>query len=180
MLFDNFCAFVSLLIAVLIVEQKEQLSSVSFWWIVLETMLVNLFVMILLDTYHSVLHHTAWEELGRLLSQTGHLVLILLIFQLLNPTPELNVSKMILFALPMYLFSCFIMRQTYKEFLKKKHHLLNRHSLLIALEASQIPTVIPRILRSNYGIYRFTGFALMGTDPSEKEARQALRMLREQ
>ena len=180
MLFDNFCAFVSLLIAVLIVEQKEQLSSLSFWWIVLETMLVNLFVMILLDTYHSVLHHTAWEELGRLLSQTGHLVLILLIFQLLNPTPELNVSKMILFVLPMYLLSCFIMRQTYKEFLKKKHHLLNRHSLLIALEASQIPTVIPRILRSNYGIYRFTGFALMGTDPSEKEARQALRMLREQ
>ena len=52
--------------------------------------------------------------------------------------------------------------------------------MLIALEASQIPTVIPRILRSNYGAYRFTGLAIMGTDPSEEEARQALRSLRDQ
>ena len=52
--------------------------------------------------------------------------------------------------------------------------------MLIALEASQISTVIPRILRSNYGAYRFTGLAIMGTDPSEKEARQALRSLRDQ
>ena len=180
MLLDNLCAFVSLLTASLLVEQKAVLSSLPFWWIVLETMLVNLFVMISLDTYHSVLHHTAWDELGRLLSQTGYLVLILLVFQLLNPTPELNLSKIILFALPIYLLSCFIMRQTYKRFLKKKHHILNRHSLLIALEAAQIPTVIPRILRSNYGAYRFTGLAIMGTAPSEEEARQAIRMLRDE
>ena len=180
MLLDNLCAFVSLLTASLLVEQKAVLSSLPFWWIVLETMLVNLFVMISLDTYHSVLHHTAWDELGRLLSQTGYLVLILLVFQLLNPTPELNLSKIILFALPIYLLSCFVMRQTYKRFLKKKHHILNRHSLLIALEAAQIPTVIPRILRSNYGAYRFTGLAIMGTAPSEEEARQAIRMLRDE
>nr|MCR5841431.1 sugar transferase [Bacteroidales bacterium] len=88
--------------------------------------------------------------------------------------------RIVLFAVPLYLLSCYIMRQAYKSFLKKKHHILNRHSLLIALETPQIPTVIPRILRSNYGSYRFTGIAIMGEKPSEAEAQEALRPLREQ
>ena len=180
MLLDNLCAFVSLLIAFLHIENSGFLATRSFWWIVLETMLVNQFLMIALDTYHSVLHHTPWDEMVRLLTQTGYLVLILLIFQLLNPTPAFNLSKIALLALALYILSCYIMRQTYKSFLKKKHHILNRHSLLIALETSQIPTVIPRILRSNYGAYRFTGLAIMGEDPSEEDAWQALRTLRDQ
>ena len=180
MLLDNLCAFVSLLIGFLIVEKEGVLVSRFFWRMALETIMANLIVMIVLDTYHSVLHHTPWDEMARLLAQTGHLILILLAFQLLNPTGETDLSKIALYAVPLYVVSCYIMRQTYKSFLKKKHHILNRHSLLIALEASQIPTVIPRILRSNYGIYRFTGLAIMGTDPSEEEARQALRPLREQ
>ena len=52
--------------------------------------------------------------------------------------------------------------------------------MLIALETPQIPTVIPRILRTNYGVYRFIGIAIMGKDPSEEEAREALRSLRQE
>ena len=180
MLLDNLCAFFSLLIAFLIVEKGGVLVSRFFWQMVLEVTLANLIVMIILDTYHSVLHHTPWDEMVRLLSQTGYLVLILLVFQLLNQTAETDLTKIALYAIPLYILTCYIMRQTYKSFLKKKHHIRNRHSMLIALEASQIPTVIPRILRSNYGAYRFTGLAIMGTDPSEEEARQALRSLRDQ
>ena len=40
--------------------------------------------------------------------------------------------------------------------------------------------VIPRILRSNYGSYRFSGLAIMGVNPSEEQARQTLRPLWEQ
>ena len=180
MLLDNLCAFASLLIAFLLFEKRGVLVSRSFWWIILETMLVNLFVMIALDTYHSVLHHSPWDEMIQLLTQTGYLVLILLIFQLLNPTPAFNLSKIVLTALPLYLLSCYVVRQTYKSFLKKKHHVFNRHSLLIALETPQIPTVLPRILRSNYGTYRFTGLSIMGAEPSEEQARQALQALQEQ
>ena len=180
MALDNLCAFVSLLIGFLIVEKEGVLVSLFFWRMVLETVLVNLVVMIVLDTYHSVLHHSPWDEMVRLLVQTGYVVLILLVFQLLSQTPEPNLAKITLHAVPLYLLSCYAMRQTYKSFLKKKHHILNRHSLLIALETSQIPTVIPRILRSNYGTYRFTGIAIMGADPSEEQAREALRPLREQ
>ncbi len=179
MLLDSLCAFVSLLIAFLLVEKEGVLASRFFWRMVLETTLVNLVVMIVLDTYHSVLHHTPWDEMVRLLAQTGHVVLILLVFQLLNQTAESNLSKISLYAVPLYLLSCYTVRQTHKRFLKKKHHILNRHSLLIALEASQIPTVVPRILRSNYGTYRFIGFAIMGADPSVEEAQQALRLLRD-
>ena len=180
MLLDNSCAFISLLIAFLIVEKVGVLGSQFFWRMVLEVILVNLCVMIVLDTYHSVLHHTPWNEMVRLLSQTGYLVLILLVFRLLNQTGETDLSKIALYAIPLYVLTCYIVRQTYKSFLKKKHHIRNRHSLLIALEASQISSVIPRILRSNYGAYRFTGLAIMGTDPSEEEARQALRLLRDE
>ena len=180
MLLDNSCAFISLLIAFLIVEKVGVLGSQFFWRMVLEVILVNLCVMIVLDTYHSVLHHTPWDEMVRLLSQTGYLVLILLVFRLLNQTGETDLSKIALYAIPLYVLTCYIVRQTYKSFLKKKHHIRNRHSLLIALEASQISSVIPRILRSNYGAYRFTGLAIMGTDPSEEEARQALRLLRDE
>ena len=168
MLLDNLCAFFSLLIAFLIVEKEGVLVSRFFWQMVLEVTLVNLIVIIVLDTYHSVLHHTPWDEMVRLLSQTGHLVLILLVFRLLNQTGENDLSKVALYAIPLYVLSCYIMRQTYKGFLKKKHHILNRHSLLIALEASQIPDVIPRMIRSNYGTYRFIGIALMGIEPSEE------------
>ncbi len=182
MFLDNLCAFSSLLIAFLIVEKEGVLNSRVFWWMVLETMLVNTVVMIVLDTYHSVLHHSPWDEMLRLLSQTGYLVLILLVFQLLNQTTvgNPNMSRIVLNALMLYLLSCYIMRQVYKTFLKKKHHIYNRHSMLIALEASQIPTVIPRILRSNYGIYRFTGLAIMGNNPSDDEVRVALNMIRDE
>ncbi len=179
-LLDNFCVFISLLAGFLLVQKEGVLSSRSFWSMVLEATLVNLVVMIVLDTYHSVLHHTPWDELVRLLSQTGYVVLILLVLRLLNQSPETDLQKIALYALPLYIVSCYIMRQAYKSFLKKKHHILNRHSLLIALETPQIPTVVPRILRSNYGIYRFIGFAIMGADPSEEKAREALRSLRDE
>ncbi len=180
MALDNLCVFFSLLVSFLIVEKDGVLASRFFWRMVLEAMLVNLAVMIVLDTYHSVLHHTPWDEMVRLLGQTGYSVLVLLVFRLLSQTSEADLSKIALYAIPLYILSCYIMRQTYKSFLKKKHHILNRHSLLIALEAPQIPTVIPRILRSNYGVYRFIGIAIMGADPSEEEARASLRSLRNQ
>ena len=180
MLMDDLCVFVSLLIGFLIVEKGEALVSRVFWRTVLETVLVNQVVMIVMDTYHSVLHHSPWDEMVRLFAQTGYVVLILLVLHLLSPKPETDLSRIALFALILYDLSCYVMRQAYKSFLKKKHHILNRHSLLIALETSQIPTVIPRILRSNYGMYRFTGIAIMGDNPSEEEARKALRPLRDQ
>lgn len=180
MLLDNLCAFVGLLIAFWIVEREGILVSRFFWRTVLEAVLVNTVVMIVLDTYHSVLHHTPWDEMVRLLAQTGDVILILLVFRLLSQKPDADLLKITLFAVPLYLLFCFIMRQAHKSFLKKRHHILNRHSMLIALEASQIPTVLPRILRSNYGAYRFTGLAIIGTNPSEEEARNALRPLWDQ
>ena len=180
MLLDNLCALLSLFCGFMLVEKTGVLTSRFFWMMVMETILVNFVVMIVLDTYHSVLHHTPWDEMVRLLAQTGYVVLILLVFQLLNQGAENNLSKIAPYAVPLYILSCYIARQAYKSFLKKKHHILNRHSLLIALETSQIPTVIPRILRSNYGAYRFSGIAIMGSDPSEEQARQALRPLWEQ
>ena len=180
MLLDNLCALLSLFISFLIVERSGVLTSRFFWMMVMETLLVNLVVIIALDTYHSVLHHSPWEEMIRLLTQTGYVVLILLVFRLLSRSAESDLSKIAPFAVLLYLVFCYVMRQAYKTFLKKKHHILNRHSLLIALETSQIPTVIPRIIRSNYGTYRFRGLAIMGADPSEEEARQALRPLWEQ
>ncbi len=180
MILDILCVFVSLLAGFLIVQKGGVLNSRFFWSMVLEASLIDLVVMIVLDTYHSVLHHTPWDEMIRLLSQTGYVVLILLVFRLLNQTNEPDLPKIALYAIPLYILTCYIMRQAYKSFLKKKHHIFNRHSLLIALETSQIPTVVPRILRSNYGIYRFIGFAIMGADPSEEKAREALRSIRKE
>ena len=180
MLLDNLCLFLCLLVGFLLVEKEGVLASRFFWRIVLESTLVNLVVMIVLDTYHSVLHHTPWDEMTRLLGQTGYVILILLVFRLLSQKGEADLSKIALYVIPLYILSCYAMRQIYKGYLKKKHHILNRHSLLIALEPSQIPTVIPRILRSNYGVYRFSGIALMGAEPSEEQAREALRSLRDQ
>ena len=178
MALDNLCVFVSILAAFLLVKKEGVLVSRPFWSLVLEACLVNLVVMIVLDTYHSVLHHSPWDEMVRLVGQTGHVILVLLVFRLLNQSTEPDLQKIALYAIPLYVLTCYIMRQTYKSFLKKKHHILNRHSLLIALETSQIPTVIPRILRSNYGAYRFTGIAIMGEDPSEEYARDELRSIR--
>lgn len=180
MVLDNLCVFLSLMIGFLLTEKDGVLVSRFFWRMVLEATLVNLVVMIVLDTYHSVLHHSPWDEMVRLLSQTGHVILVLLVFRLLSHAPEADLSKIALYAIPLYILLCYIVRQVYKSFLKKKHHILNRHSLLIALESSQILSVIPRILRSNYGTYRFSGIALMGDDPSEEEARNALRTLRDE
>jgi exopolysaccharide biosynthesis polyprenyl glycosylphosphotransferase len=179
MLLDNLCVFLSLLAGFFIVEREGVFTSRFFWSIVLEALLINLVVMIVLDTYHSVLHHSPWDEMIRLLSQTGHVILILLVFRMLSQNSGTDLSKVALYAIPLYILSCYVVRQAYKSFLKKKHHILNRHSLLIALETSQIPTVIPRILRSNYGTYRFSGIAIMGADPSIEAAQEELRKLLE-
>ena len=180
MLLDILCAILSLFVAFLLIKKDGVLSSRFFWRMVVETSLVNLVVMIVLDTYHSVLHHSPWDEMVKLLAQTGYLIIILLVFELLNQSNDPDLSKIALIAVPLYVLTCFIVRQVYKNFLKKKHHIFNKHSMLIALESSQIPTVIPRILHSNYGSYRFSGIAIMGEDPSEDEARKALRELREE
>ena len=177
MLLDDLCVFVSILLGFLLAGKQDVLSSRFFWRMVLEAVLVNQVVMIVIDTYHSVLHHSPWDELVLLFTQTGYVVLILLVFQLLSQTSETNLTKIALYAILLYLVFCYIVRQVYKGYLKKKHHIFNRHSLLIALETSQIPTVIPRILRANYGVYRFTGIAIMGANPSETDAMQALRQL---
>ena len=177
MLLDDLCVFVSILLGFLLAGKQDVLSSRFFWRMVLEAVLVNQVVMIVIDTYHSVLHHSPWDELVLLFTQTGYVVLILLVFQLLSQTSETNLTKISLYAILLYLVFCYIVRQVYKGYLKKKHHIFNRHSLLIALETSQIPTVIPRILRANYGVYRFTGIAIMGANPSETDAMQALRQL---
>ena len=180
MFLDNLCLFLSLFVGFLLAGQTGILHSRFFWSLALEAVLVNTVVMIVLDTYHSVLHHSPWDEMLRLLAQTGYAVLILLVLQLLNQENGNNLQQIALYAVLIYVLSCYIMRQAYKSFLKKKHHILNRHTLLIALEVSQIPTVIPRVLRSNYGSYRFSGLAIMGEDPSEEQARNALRSLWEQ
>ena len=177
MLLDNLCVFVSLLVAFLIVEKEGVLVSRSFWRMVLEAILVNQVIMIILDTYHSVLHHSPWDEMARLLGQTGHVVLVLLVLRLLSQSSGTDLPKIALYAIPLYVVLCFFTRQAYKRFLKKKHHILNRHKLLIALEANQIPTVIPRMIRSNYGSYRFIGIAVMGDHPSEEKAKEKLESL---
>ena len=179
-LLDNLCIFLALLAGFLLAGQKDALSSRFFWGMALQTVMVNLVIIILMDTYHSVLHHTPWDEMARLLTQTGYVILILLIFQLLNSADGTDLSRIALYAIPIYILSCYIMRQAYKSFLQKKHHILNRHALLIALETSQIQKVIPRVLRSNYGSYRFSGLAIMGDNPSEEQAMQELRLLWEQ
>ena len=179
-LLDILCAFLSLLAGFLLAEKGKALSSRFFWMMALETGIVDIVVIVVMDTYHSVLHHSPWDELSLLLTQTGYLVLVLLVLQLLNQTAGGNLSRIALVAVPLYLVTCYIMRQRYKSYLRKKHHIRNRHTLLIALETSQIPTVIPRIIRTNYGAYRFAGLAIMGGDPSEEQARQALRELWDQ
>ena len=60
MALDNLCVFVSILVGFLIVQKGGVLASRFFWSTVLEAVLINLVVMIVLDTYHSVLHHTRW------------------------------------------------------------------------------------------------------------------------
>ena len=177
MLLDNLCVFVSILVAFLIVEKEGVLVSRSFWRLVLEAILVNQVIMIILDTYHSVLHHSPWDEMARLLGQTGHVVLVLLVLRLLSQSSGTDLPKIALYAIPLYVVLCFFTRQAYKRFLKKKHHILNRHKLLIALETNQIPTVIPRMIRSNYGSYRFIGIAVMGDHPSEEKAKEKLESL---
>ena len=124
MLLDILCAFASLLAAFLIVEKGGVLNSLFFWWLALETALVNTVVMIVMDTYHSVLHHSPWDEMVRLLGQTGNVVLILVVLRLLDQSAEADLPKIALHAVPLYLVSCYIMRQVYKSFLKKTDKLL--------------------------------------------------------
>ena len=106
MVLDCLCAFLSLLAAFLLVEKEGVLSSRSFWSMVLETTLVNLVVMIVMDTYHSVLHHSPWDELLRLLAQTGYLVLLLLVLQLVGRTIETNMPRIAVRAVPRQLPRC--------------------------------------------------------------------------
>ena len=178
-LLDILCTFLSLLVGYLLAKNAGALTSRYFWLLVLETAMADLVVIIIMDTYHSVLHHSPWDEMGRLLTQTGYVILFVLGLQLLSHPGNSDLSRIALYTVPLYVLSCYIMRQGYKSYLKKKHHIRNRHTLLIALEASQIPTVLTRILSNNYGNYRLSGLAIMGENPSEDQARQELRSLRE-
>ena len=167
-LLDILCTFLSLLVGYLLAKNAGALTSRYFWLLVLETAMADLVVIIIMDTYHSVLHHSPLDEIGRLLR-----------LQLLSHPGNSDLSRIALYTVPLYVLSCYVMRQGYKSYLKKKHHIRNRHTLLIALEASQIPTVLTRILSNNYGNYRLSGLAIMGEKPSEDQARQELRSLRE-
>ncbi len=178
-LLDILCTFLSLLVGYLLAKNAGALTSRYFWLLVLETAMADLVVIIIMDTYHSVLHHSPLDEIGRLLTQTGYVILCVLGLQLLSHPGNSDLSRIALYTVPLYVLSCYVMRQGYKSYLKKKHHIRNRHTLLIALEASQIPTVLTRILSNNYGNYRLSGLAIMGEKPSEDQARQELRSLRE-
>ena len=120
------------------------LRSRFFWGLVLEIALVDLVVMIVMDTYHSVLHHSPWDEMGRLLVQTGYLVLILLLFQLLNQKTETDLSQIALRAVPLYVLFCFAARQSYKSFLKKKDNAGD--GLIVETESSTMPQYHSKVM----------------------------------
>ena len=105
MFLDNLCVFFSLLIGFLLVKKEGILNSLFFWSILLEVVLINLVVIIVLDTYHSVLHHTPWDEFVRLLRQTGYVVLIIVVFRLLAPGADPDLLRIARLALPLYVLS---------------------------------------------------------------------------
>ena len=111
MFLDNLCVFFSLLIGFLLVKKEGILNSLFFWSILLEVVLINLVVIIVLDTYHSVLHHTPWDELVRLLRQTGCVVLVLVVFRLLAPGSD---PDLLIIAVPVY--------QVWKNMSSSKFH----------------------------------------------------------
>ena len=142
-----------------------------FWSVCAGAAVIDLLVMMLMDTYHAVIRRDSYKEARLLLEQTVYIVIGLILFLFMIREEDINVFNIMIPSLPIYVLLCFNMRVLWKEYLRKRHHIRNRTGMLVVANRDRLRPVITDLMNHNYDSYRFVGVALLdsGVDPESAQ-----------
>ena len=152
----------------------ELIRNTSFWTLSIGMAFIDLLIMVLMDSYHSVIRRDSYRELGGVLKQTVYLTVGLIMFVLILRNDAIDLTHVLIPTLPVYILLCFNMRVLWKEHLRKRLHLKNRTGMLVVAEKNRLRDVITALINHNYNSYRFVGAALLENEGDIQEAEKEL------
>ena len=152
----------------------ELIRDINFWALSIGMAFIDLLIMVLMDSYHSVIRRDSYRELGGVLKQTVYLTVGLIMFVLMLRNDAIDLTHVLIPTLPVYILLCFNMRVLWKEHLRKRLHLKNRTGMLVVAEKNRLRDVITALINHNYNSYRFVGAALLENEGDIQEAEKEL------
>ena len=143
---------------------KEMYQNFVFWALCLGAAVVDLMVMVLMDSYHSVIRRDSYKELKGVLAQTVYVTIGILVFAFLLRDESVNMFHVMIPSIPFYAVLCFNMRVLWKEYLRQRLHLKNHTGMLVVAGKDRLKTVVTELVNHNYNSYRFVGTAVLEDD----------------
>ena len=151
-----------------------------FWSICIAAGFIDLMIMVLMDSYHNVIHRDSFQELRGMLTQTMYLTVGLVVFIFMMYVNNLDIFSILMPSVPFYALICFNVRVLWREHLRTRLHMKNHTSMLILAKTDRLQDLVIRMVNHNYDSYRFVGVALLDDKPNLEEAEEKMAQIRRQ
>lgn len=175
MAFDIAALELALLISYLIFRVGHgNVAQATFVSLFLILPFLDLAVMLLSDTYHSVIRRDPYHEFTSLLQQTVYLSLILGAYMIFTQVGIAGARFAFFGTIFFYFFLCYAVRTLWKSHLQHRLHIKNRTGMLVVAELNHLPDVLTKLISHNYNSYRFVGIALLDPGDVRKEGEDLL------
>ena len=145
-----------------------------FWGTFAFLPFADLAIMVMLDTFHSVIRRSSYQEFANLLNQTVYVALVFGAFLIITQAERSDTSFVFFVTLLFYILICYIFRSLWKDYLQRRLHIKNHTGLLVVAEANRLREVVTNLINHNYSSYRFVGVALLDENVTDAEAPKEL------
>ena len=142
---------------------QETIHSRVFWSLAVGSLFIDLLIMVIMNAYNAVIRRDTYKELRSLLSQAMYVTVGLIVYSALVHANGVDLFKLLLPTIPVYVLLCFSMRILWKEHLRQRLHLKNHTGMLVAARAERLKDVITTLVNHNYDSYQFVGAAVLGS-----------------
>jgi len=151
-----------------------------FWSLCIAAGFIDLMIMVLMDSYHNVIHRDSFQELRMLMTQTMYLTVGLVAFIFMMHVNNLDIFSILMPSVPFYALICFNVRVLWREQLRSRLHMKNHTTMLILAKTERLQDLVVRMVNHNYDGYRFVGVALLDDEPNVPEAEEKMAQIRRQ
>ena len=146
-----------------------------FWTLLVILPFVDLAIIVVMDSYHSVIRRDSFHELVGTLNQSVYLALFLGGYLILTKQDTVVARFVFFTTMLLYIMTCFIMRVLWKDHLQRRLHIKNHVGLLVVAHVSRLHQLLTSLINQNYNSYRFVGVGLLDEDATAEEGEAELR-----
>ncbi len=162
---DELCLVSSLILAIGLDAFPERLQSATFYYFLLNAVLVNSFVAIALDTMDNVLYRGYYKELAATFRHIFYFIVFFVALMYLQNNQAVFITEVGVSAVLPYFFSSYAVRLVWKRLLRRKPLGKGaRQHILIVTSSQAAPEILKRMTRASFERYQVTGLVMVDRD----------------